>query len=99
LVIRVGEFRIGTEEKEVINEILESGRISEGERVREFEKLFSEYVGTKCTVAVNSGTSALIAGLEAVKNKFGFEAKTSLEEGLAKTIAWYKNERTKVKRA
>ena len=33
------------------------------------------------------------------KNEFGFEAKTGLEEGLAKTIAWYKNERTNVKRA
>jgi CDP-6-deoxy-D-xylo-4-hexulose-3-dehydrase len=78
LVIRVGEFRIGIEEKEVINEILESGRISEGERVREFEKLFSEYVGTKCTVAVNSGTSALIAGLEAVKNKFAVKTKAKI---------------------
>ena len=33
------------------------------------------------------------------KAEFGFEAKTSLEEGLSKTIDWYKNDRIKVKRA
>lgn len=69
-MIRVGEFILGYEEKQAINEVLESGRISEGMKVKEFERAFSTYVGTKYAVAVNSGTSALIAGLEAVKIKF-----------------------------
>ncbi len=76
--VRVGEFRIGAEEKQAINEVLESGKISEGERVREFEKSFSEYIGTKCAIAVNSGTSALIAGLEAVKNKFNIHGNKKI---------------------
>ena len=75
LKVRVGEFKIGEEEKKIINEVLESGRISEGEKVRDFEKLFAEYVGTKYAVAVNSGTSALISGLEATKNKFDIKRK------------------------
>src|SRR3972149_2689924 len=74
-MIKVGEFKVGAEEKEAINEVLESGKISEGEKVREFEKMFAKYIGTKGAVAVNSGTSALIAGLEAVKIKFKVRPK------------------------
>ena len=29
------------------------------------------------------------------KERFGFEAKTSFEDGLKKTIAWYKEERAR----
>ncbi len=61
--IQVGDFKIGAEEKKAINEVLDSGRISEGPKVREFEKLFAAYIGTKYSIAVNSGTSALIAGM------------------------------------
>lgn len=64
--ISVGDFRIGEEEKKVINDVLDNGRISEDVKVREFEKLFAEYIGTKYSIAVNSGTSALIAGMTAM---------------------------------
>jgi CDP-6-deoxy-D-xylo-4-hexulose-3-dehydrase len=64
--VPVGDFKIGEEERAAINEVLESGRISEGKKVREFEKEFARFVGTKYTVALNSGTSALIAGLDAL---------------------------------
>lgn len=67
LSIHVGDFKIGEEEKKAVNEVLDSGRISEGEKVREFEKEFSKYIGTKYAIALNSGTSALIAGLTAVQ--------------------------------
>jgi dTDP-4-amino-4,6-dideoxygalactose transaminase len=66
LRIRVGDFRIDTEIREAINQVLASGRISEGEKVREFETEWAKYIGTKYSVAVNSGTSALIAGLNAL---------------------------------
>lgn len=65
--INVGDFRIGREEKQVINEVLDSGRISEGSKVREFEKNFGEYIGTKYAITLNSGTSSLIAGLIALR--------------------------------
>ena len=61
--ISVGDFRIGSEERQAIKEVLDSGRISEGEKVVEFENAFSKYIGTKYTVLVNSGTSAIIVGL------------------------------------
>jgi len=65
--IRVGDFKIGEEEKKIISEVLNSGRISEGEKVREFEKEWAKFIGTKYAIALNSGTSALIAGLTALK--------------------------------
>ena len=65
--IRVGDLILGDEEKEAIRQILDSGRISEGPFVRQFEQEFARYVGTKECVVVNSGTSALVAGLLALK--------------------------------
>ena len=66
-IIPVGNFIITEEEKKVVNEILEYGRISEGPKTLAFQNAFAEYVGTKYCVALNSGTSALIAGLLALQ--------------------------------
>lgn len=65
-MITVGDFRIGEEEKKIINEVLDSGRISEGKYVKKFEIEFAKKIGTKYCVALSSGTSALIAGLLAL---------------------------------
>lgn len=59
----VGDFRLDKEEKEAIYEVLESGRISEGSKVREFEKRFASYVGTEFAIATSSGTAALITAI------------------------------------
>lgn len=64
--IPVGDFRIGDVEKKAIMAVLDLGRISEGKCVREFEKNFAKFIGTKYAIALNSGTSALIAGLTAL---------------------------------
>jgi dTDP-4-amino-4,6-dideoxygalactose transaminase len=64
--VRIGDIVIGEDEKKAVNEVLDSGRLSEGPKVREFESLWSEYIGTDYCVAVNSGTSALLAGLFAL---------------------------------
>ena len=74
-MIRVGDFRIGEEEIRAINKVLESGRISEGPVVREFEQEWARYIGTKYAVAVNSGTSALIVGIRALKELGYISAK------------------------
>lgn len=70
-MIKVGDFRIGKEEKKAINEVLDSGRISEGPKVAEFEREWAKYIGTKYCVAVNSGTSALMAALYTLKQLYG----------------------------
>jgi len=73
--VKVGEFRIEPHIRRAVERVLESGRISEGRETRDFETSFASYVGMKHAVAVNSGTSALIAGLMAMKKK-GSAAKT-----------------------
>jgi len=44
---------------EQVDEILESGQLTLGKYTREFEEQFAKYVGTKYTVAVNSGDQCL----------------------------------------
>lgn len=71
--IYVGEFKLGKKEEKALIEVIDSGRLSEGKKTFEFEKVWANYIGTKYSVAVNSGTSALIAGLCALKHKFGIK--------------------------
>lgn len=66
-MINIGDMKIGDAEKNCIMEILSSGRISEWKKVKEFEHRWAEFIGTKHATVVNSGTSALIAGLTALK--------------------------------
>jgi dTDP-4-amino-4,6-dideoxygalactose transaminase len=73
--IQVGDFKVETEERNAINKVLDAGRISEGEQVKEFEKNFASYVGTKYSIAVSSGTSALIVGITALKYHTKFKIK------------------------
>jgi len=71
--VRIGDIVIGEDEKNAINEVMISGRLSEGPKVREFETLWAKYIETDYCVAVNSGTSALLAGLFALSEdkRFG----------------------------
>ncbi len=52
-----GDFKIGKNGRKAIDEVLDSGRLSEGKKVREFEHRFAEYVGT---AALMMGLTALI---------------------------------------
>ena len=49
-----------------IGEVLKSGQLAMGKYVAEFERRFSDFVGTKYAVGVNSGTSALEICLRAI---------------------------------
>ena len=73
--IFVGDFKIGEEEKRAVNDVLDSGRISEGAKVREFEKIFAKYIGTKYAVATSSGTGALMTGMAALIHREGINVK------------------------
>jgi CDP-6-deoxy-D-xylo-4-hexulose-3-dehydrase len=69
-LISVGEFRIDNIGRNAINKVLDSGRISEGENVKKFEEEWARYIGTRYSIALNSGTSALIAGLIALRHRY-----------------------------
>lgn len=78
--VPTGEFRVSESDRIAINEILNTGAITEGKKVFEFEKKWSEYIGTKYSIVLNSGTSALIAGLNALKlhSKYKLQEKTNV---------------------
>lgn len=57
----------------LIEKSLTSAANAGGKRVQEFEKLLSSYVGSRYTVAVNSGTAALQTSLYALDIKKGDE--------------------------
>ena len=53
-----GTISITEKSRDLIKEILDSGRVSSGKYVRQFEEGFAELIGTKEAVAVSSGTDA-----------------------------------------
>ena len=68
--IPFGTILITQGSKNSINKILDSGRVSSGKYVRQFEERFAKLIGTKEAVAVSSGTDADILAL-AVLHDFG----------------------------
>jgi len=61
-----GDIELITKE---IEDVLHSGWLTSGPKVREFERQFAEYVGVKNAIATNSGTAALACTLKALEVK------------------------------
>ncbi|MFY8025092.1 MAG: DegT/DnrJ/EryC1/StrS family aminotransferase [Sediminibacterium sp.] len=62
---------IGAAERNYLKEVLDSGWLTTAGKTLEFEKKFAEYVGAKYACAVNSCTSALHLGIDALGVKAG----------------------------
>ena len=146
--IRLARPDVGAAELAAIGEVLETGHLTMGPKVREFEALLAGACETRHAVAVSSGTAALhlavlalehpnavgesfnignarsavtifdlatrikrltgctgeivfrplhytdvelrIPNVDKARTLLGFEAKVELDEGLEKTIAWYR---------
>ena len=58
-MIPIAKPLIGEREKELVMEVLNSGVIAQGPKVREFEEKFAKYVSVGHAVAASSGTTAL----------------------------------------
>ena len=71
--VKVPFFRPHLTEGELqeVLEVLRSGWLTTGPRVRRFEQLFASAVGGSHAVAVNSGTAALHLAVEALRLKAG----------------------------
>ncbi len=61
----------------LVTEVLESGVIAQGPMVKRFENTFAEIAGVEHAVAVNSGTTALVASLQVLDLQPGDEVVTS----------------------
>ena len=61
---------------EAVKEVLNSGMLSQGPKVEEFEEEFAEYTGVEYAVATNSGTSALHTALASLEIRKGDEVIT-----------------------
>ena len=58
-MISIASPLIGDEEKQAVLEVLDSGMLAQGPRVKAFEEAFAEMCGVEHAVATSSGTTAL----------------------------------------
>jgi perosamine synthetase len=84
--IKIAHPMIGDEEKKAVLEVLDSGHLAQGGRVKAFEESFAKYCGVKHAIATSSGTSALYtilhahgigAGDEVITSAFTFAASAN----------------------
>jgi dTDP-4-amino-4,6-dideoxygalactose transaminase len=75
--INIARPDFGEDEERSVLEVLRSGAIAQGAKVRDLEALFAEAAGTNHAVAVTSGTAALIASLRCLESSDRHEVITS----------------------
>src|SRR3954465_7438428 len=76
-MIPISSVRIGDLEERSVLEVLRSGHLTQGRVVEELESAFADVCGCRHVVAVNNGTSALIAPLRALDTGPGDEVVPS----------------------
>ena len=79
--IRIGDFQFQQAERDAINRVMDSGRISEGRETKAFEDEFADWMGVKHCVAVSSGTAALMVGLKTLEYLGMVPSAASFEDG------------------
>ncbi len=86
-MIALAKPMIGIEEKILVNEVLSSGKLAQGEYVERFEQDFAAFQDSKHCVAASSGTSALHAALLSLDIKPGDKVITTPFSFIATTNA------------
>lgn len=76
-MIPITAVRFGEEEEALVLEVLRSGLIAQGPKVAQLESEFGARYGSSHAVAVNNGTTALIAALEVLELQPGDEVITT----------------------
>lgn len=76
-MIPISSVGLGEEEVELVSAVLRSGQLAQGPRVAEFEAQFAALTGVKHAIAVNNGTTALVASLQVLDLSPGEEVITS----------------------
>ena len=76
-MISISKVDLGPEVENEVLQVLRSGMIAQGPKVAELESEFAASIGARHVVAVNNGTTALIAALEVLDLQPGDEVITS----------------------
>lgn len=71
--IGVGTFETTDRMRKLVNEVLDSGRLSYGPMSRRFEQKFARIRGSRYAILSNSGTSSLQVALQALKEVHGWD--------------------------
>lgn len=71
--VTTGTFKADDYTFDLVNEVLQSGRISYGEKSKLFEREFAELHDVKYAILSNSGTSSLHIALQALKELHGWK--------------------------
>ena len=71
-LIGVGTFTTSPRARELVNEVLDSNRLSYGPMTKRFEEEFARLHGCRFGIMSNSGTSALQIALQAMKELHGW---------------------------
>ncbi|MBM3256799.1 MAG: DegT/DnrJ/EryC1/StrS aminotransferase family protein [Candidatus Liptonbacteria bacterium] len=72
----------------LVNFIRSTARFTQFEKVREFERAWSAWQGSKYSVFVNSGSSANLLMMSAMKEKYGWDDK---DEIIVPAVTWITN--------
>src|SRR3990167_8519568 len=70
LMVDMGGFTLSRDQKQRVNEVLESGRLTYGPVTQEFENLWAKMHHVQYALFCNSGTSALQVALHTLKDTF-----------------------------
>lgn len=76
-MIPITRVQFGAEEEQLVLEVLRSGSIAQGPKVKQLEDEFAATFGLDHVVAVNNGTTALVAALEVLDLQPGDEVLTT----------------------
>jgi perosamine synthetase len=76
-MISIARPHIGVEEIQAVNDVLKSGSLAQGQKVKQLEEDFAAYCGTKHALAVSSGTAAIHAALHVMGIGEGDEVITT----------------------
>lgn len=76
-MISIAKPQLGDEEKRAVLEVIDSGMLAQGARVKAFEEAFARMCGVKYAIASSSGTTALHLALLAMGIGPGDEVITS----------------------
>lgn len=76
-MIPISTVKLGREAEELVLQVIRSGTLAQGPMVKRLEDEFAALVGAEHAIAVNNGTTSLVASLQALGLEPGDEVITS----------------------